>query len=136
MRPRARLHHVRQHGLAEVEGAGQVDPQVVLPQLGGDVAEAGVARGQAGIVDQDARRAELATHGFDGGQHLLPLAHVDRYGQRRGPRGGDTGGGLGRRRFVEVEHGHGVPVGGQSLADGQPDPRGTARDDGHPLLAH
>ena len=51
------LDHVRHHGLAAVEGPGQVDRQDAVPLLGGDLEERFEAV-EAGAVDQDGGTAE------------------------------------------------------------------------------
>ena len=71
----ARLSHVGQHGLAEVDTAHEVGAHLEVYLLGGGELE-GTADTHAGIVDEDVDAACLASNGVDDGGHLRAVAHV------------------------------------------------------------
>jgi len=98
-----------------VEDAVQVDVDDPLPGLEAEVGEA-LEPVHAGRVDQDGDRAQIFP---DGGQCLVYLRAVGHVGLLPELR-------IGR---VEVEGGDPVPLGAQSLRDGQADAGGAARDD-------
>jgi hypothetical protein len=88
-----------------------------------------VVAGDAGVVDQHDRRAELGGDPVDGGLHLLGVADVGADGQRPAAGGLDRLDGALGVGLVEVEHGDGEPVLGQPLGGGGADAAGGAGDD-------
>ena len=123
--------HARDHRAHGVEGGREVDGQDLVP-LGGREALDRRHVLDAGIVDQDVDRTQLA-HGLgDHGRDLLGPAHV-----RAAVRHGDAelllqpvaqaGDGRGVAEAVEHEVGAG---GGQRPGDAQADAAGRAGDDG------
>src|SRR5579864_7798761 len=77
----AALPHVRPHRLGAVERAGQVDPQVALPELGRLLLELGRVVERAGVVDEDVDRPELLDRARDGRVDLGALGDVAANGE-------------------------------------------------------
>ena len=68
-----------------VEGSGQVDSQVALPQLGRLVDELPEMIERSRVVDEDVDRAELPDRLADGRLNLLLVGHVALEGERPAP---------------------------------------------------
>ncbi len=85
--------------------------------------------GDARVVDQDRRWAQLGRHPLDRRGRLRAVGDVGPH--RECPPTGllDRRNSVGTRRLVQVEDGDGVPVGGQALGDGRADAPGGAGDD-------
>jgi hypothetical protein len=67
---------IRPHRLRAVEGAGQVHPQVPLPELRHLVGKLADVVERAGVVDEDVDRAELVDDTLHGLLDLSPVGHV------------------------------------------------------------
>ena len=72
---------MRPHRLRAVERAGQVDPQVALPELRTLVVELGDMVQRPGVVDEDVDRAELGDDTRHRGVDLLARGHVAAQGE-------------------------------------------------------
>src|SRR6266540_1502891 len=129
------LGHVLLRGPAHQERPPQVYAYHRVPVLVGHL-EQQVVPGDPGVVDQYGRRPQLGGDAFHRGVDRLGVAHVraDREGAATG--GFDRLHGVAAGRFLQVEHGHGEAVGGQSSGDGGTDAAGGAGDDGGALLGH
>src|SRR4051794_14920425 len=121
------------------EGPAQVDGQHGVPVVVGHLEEHVVAD-DPGVVDQHRGAAEPVGDALHGGGDLLAVGDVDTDGEGPAACGGDGGHRGVAGRLVEVQHGDGHPVGGQSRRDRGPDPACRAGDHGDALprraLAH
>ena len=125
----AGLEHVREHDLAAVVGAHEVDVEHPLPGPGVDLQE-GAEDMEPGVVDQDRGSTKTVSHLGDRDLDAGAVGDVGLDADGRSAAGGDLRRRLLRRGGVAVENGHGRAVGGQPLADGQPDARTAAGDHG------
>ena len=127
----ARLDHAGQHRLAAVEGAGEVDPSTAPTSrasiLRKRANEAPVPALLTRMAGGPSRRRTSST----AAKTWSRSADIDGQTDRRWPPdASDVLGGRGGRLVVQVEDRDAVSVGGQAPADGQPDARPAAGDDG------
>ena len=120
--------HVGKHDLAEIEDASHVDREHLLELFLADRQELR-ERGDAGVVDQDRRGAELFTNLSDPGLDRGAVAHVDCHCDGRAAVGDDLVGGLLRAVAVAVEDRDRCALLRQTGADGDADAGPAARHD-------
>ena len=82
IRPQPRSRMCGHDGLRAVERAGQVDPQVALPELRRLLVELRGMVERAGVVDEDVDRAELLDRARDRGVDLGAVRDVAANGER------------------------------------------------------
>src|SRR5262249_8550206 len=132
----ATLDHVLDGGLRQVERAGQVDRDDLLPVVVGHLGH-GPVDGDAGVVHQDVQPAVLLDDVADHATAVFAAADVPVVQ-------GDPATGIGGRHLGEELLGRfGVApvagrdfraVGGEVVADGGADAAGAAGDQGNPVL--
>ena len=89
-----------------------------------------VVAGDAGVVDQDGRRAELGGDALDGGLDRVGVGDVGADRERPAAGGVDASTVVFAGGLVEVEDGDGVAVRGQPQGGGRADAACGAGDDG------
>src|SRR5690606_32319189 len=113
----ALLGHVRLGRPAHQEGAAQVHVHHGVPVLLGHL-EQEVVPDDAGVVDQDHRRAEPLGDGGDGRGHLVGVGDVGADADGFAAVGGDGVRGLLRVGLVEVDDADRTALGGEPAGGG------------------
>ncbi len=112
-----------------------MDSHHEVPVLDGHL-EQQVVADDAGVVDEDRRRAEFSDDGFEGGINGRRVADVGANGQRGPTSGADRVGSALGGVGAQVEQRHLVSVSGEAQADGRTNALSATGDDGGTWFSH
>ena len=124
MRPHFRILHTLESGLGHVEATTQIGAHHIVPVVIAHVQQCAVA-GDAGIVDDDIDRADIAGNLRAGGQRGFVVTNVELVGRDAGFLGEIPC----RLVIAGIAGDHGETVAAQGFADCTPDPARAPGDD-------